>query len=1059
MKTCLCAAVVLVLLGAMSIITVHADESLESFTYAENFETQELQAWASYPLWQDTAYDPNFRVGMIVPGDPNISIVQKVTPYTNVDTYAGAQKKLDMYMTPGVTISLRFYLKSNLPVEFLKIRLAAGDDGKVDYTITDPATNRWEWITVSYNDLILENPRLAGKKAVPVYALAVLVKIPDADPEMPFYLGLDDITFKGARAVHFKFAEPVMHKLSEWAPYIPDRHYRKGETFTVRGQWPLDADRATITVTPFTERTKEVYTAELRKKGNEWSAAFTLSFPEGLYHADLRAYDGKKILSGTECTFYIAPENLGRNHPRVWFDSEGKKRVEARLKSERFKQVADNILKQARDTRENNPLDSIIFEIDQFNTVLHTGNQLPSIYPWFDRLRVWRQGVYYSAFAYGLLGDNEAGEYGKNLMIKLGAFPYWLHPWFIERGRHIYYPIGEFGMELAVGYDLLYDLMSENERKIIRDAMMKNVVVGCHKGYVEDNLVTNNTSNWVAHITGGSLMCQAAIYGDDTGLGDLEPYFTGAILKDYDLIQKVFDSDGSQGEGYGYYDFSMYSWSYSLPAVENVFKIDMSGKIDRSYAELIWAGIVKKKKAFFFGDSDSEITELTNWAWLLDKYKDPQLGWLYNFLKYDVSYGPETKTADAPSAKNARETFMDALYETWDVPKKPPFDEPPVRVFRDVGITVFKSGWEPDDFVFVMHTGAFYNHQHLDQGSFWLSDRGSSFIEERHGASYYTDPLYQSWYTQPIGHSTILIDHNHQSQRVGDPLEMAKGFDDYAFLYHFLDGKSAAFSSGDIGRLYWGKVKEMRRNVLYLKPRTLLMIDTVIPEDNDVDVTLLYQTPFLKNIAAGNDLSGITIDGKTLNIAHLCPEQREIAAVETPHYTETLMNEKPLEREGMLTVTSRTTGVPLVLANILKTTDGGKPDIQAVKGGNCMYGSIDGVPFAFSTRPGAVYHFGSLDTDACAITEQGATVFAAVCTTLSRDSGLLLDAKKPVTCEIGERTVKYYHRTTGTVALGAGSRPSQVILNGKRVTEWTYDLERKACIIELPAGEGTVVFQ
>ena len=129
---------------------------LEPFTYQENFETGELGAWASYPLWQDTAFDPNFGPGTIVPGDPNISIVQKVTPYTNVDNYAGAQKKLDMYLIHDSTISLRFYLKTHLPVEFFKVRLAAGPDGKVDYTIFDPPLNRWERITVSFSDFILE---------------------------------------------------------------------------------------------------------------------------------------------------------------------------------------------------------------------------------------------------------------------------------------------------------------------------------------------------------------------------------------------------------------------------------------------------------------------------------------------------------------------------------------------------------------------------------------------------------------------------------------------------------------------------------------------------------------------------------------------------------------------------------------------------------------------------------------------------------------------------------------------------------------------------------------
>ena len=41
---------------------VNAEIMLEPFTYCEDFETRELSAWVSYPLWQDTAYDPNFLV-------------------------------------------------------------------------------------------------------------------------------------------------------------------------------------------------------------------------------------------------------------------------------------------------------------------------------------------------------------------------------------------------------------------------------------------------------------------------------------------------------------------------------------------------------------------------------------------------------------------------------------------------------------------------------------------------------------------------------------------------------------------------------------------------------------------------------------------------------------------------------------------------------------------------------------------------------------------------------------------------------------------------------------
>ena len=233
--------------------------------------------------------------------------------------------------------------------------------------------------------------------------------------------------------------------------------------------------------------------------------------------------------------------------------------------------------------------------------------------------------------------------------------------------------------------------------------------------------------------------------------------------------------------------------------------------------------------------------------------KEPRLGWFYNYL-------------------NQQETFEDVLYDTKDVQQQSPFNENPDKIFHEIGTTVFKSGWQRDDFSFVMRTGAFYNHQHMDQGSFWLADHGIDFIKERGGSAYYDDPLYQSWFIQPVAHSTILINGNQQSQRIGDELKFAPGFEDHAFISQSLDGKDAAFSSGEIGNLYWNKVKSLSRSVLYLKPRTLLMLDVARPGPNDVDVTLLYQSGNLKDIDAGQHISKITNGGFALNIIHLTPE-------------------------------------------------------------------------------------------------------------------------------------------------------------------------------------------
>jgi hypothetical protein len=386
-----------------------------------------------------------------------------------------------------------------------------------------------------------------------------------------------------------------------------------------------------------------------------------------------------------------------------------------------------------------------------------------------------------------------------------------------------------------------------------------------------------------------------------------------------------------------------------------------------------------------------------------------------------------------------------------------PFEESPVKFFREVGTTVFKSGWEKDDFIFVMRTGAFFNHQHLDQGSFWLSDRGSRFISERHGSTYYLDPYYQSWYTQPVSHSTISIDHNYQSQRVGDPLVFADGFSDHAFMYHFLDGSDVAFSSGDIGKLYWGKVKQMRRNVLYLKPRTLLMLDVIVPFEKDVDVTLLYQTDYLKDIKISQLESTITNGNNILHIKHLFPEKLESKTVETPHYIYTLQNDKPLVREGMLTLTANTVGKPLVMANMLTTTKGEEADISYQNNNGYVSGVADGRSFIFSTSPDNIYKGDNFITDALALTWDNKKTYAAIVKSLKRNGKLLIASDIQLTCEISGKFIKYYHQEQADVIVGVENEPALVLLNGIKVTGWIYDKKDGNIKITLPEGEGTLI--
>ena len=1047
----------------LSIGIASAQRALEPFTIRFDFEDRMLHAWSSYPLWQDTAYDDNFTVGAIIPGAQNLSITQLVNPYEPGDVWAGAQKKLDFFLSPEFSITAEYYIKTHLPVESITVRIAAGPLGKLDYTVRNPKTNCWEPLTLSYGDVIASNPRVAGENPIHAHGLAFLVKTPDADPVIPIYLGLDNITLHALRETAFQFVQPEMTKLTEWKPYIARKQYRRGELFTLRGVWPVKADRAALSIASFTDSGKVFLKTPLKQKDGQWALdPFRIGFEKGMYRGVLTAFREDTPVAETEFTFTVAPEGIGGKHPRLWFDAAGRQHIRRKLKEERSAGVAKEIASESARFRTDFPLERMKYDFDQFPDE----NWLVTRYSWSrNRITLVGESVYWNALAWSLLDDRAAGEYAKNVLAAYAGFPTWNHPWMVKNGRPFYLLMGDMAMYFALGYDLVYDLLSAEEGALIRKAFMKEVIRAVHKGYVEDNMVTTHTSNWIAAIVGGSLLCQTAIHGDGPEV-ETEPFLSGAVFKDYALIQHATGRDGGYGEGYNYYHYSSRSWSKSLPALENVFGIDLSARLNGVYDELVWSGRPTEKETFYFGDSRGALLPMESWAWLLPKYKDPLLAWMYRLSNTDESgmkssknvSGFQTFSGSGVSLFSIMQgvTLMDLIHDTESVSPKAPSDSTPVRLFRDIGSTVFRSGWGKDDFVFVMRTGPFYNHQHLDQGTFWLADRGCVFIGERQGSTYYDDPLYESHYTKPIAHSTILVDHRTQSQRTGDPRAFIDGFDDHAFVTHFLDGKHAAFSSGDIGRLYMGAVKSIQRNALYLKPRAILMLDTIVPAERNADITLLYQTGRLRDIAPGKKRSAIAREGNTLHIHHLAPEQVRVEAVETPHYLATLKSDAPLEREGMLTLTTRTDGAPLVIANLLTTAGENGAAIETVREKGCVRGRVSGTEFAFTTMPGSVYTVNNISTDALAVSRDSTTVFAAMCRTLSRNGSLILESDEPITCEVSENIVKYYRSTSGKTGFGVAVKPSRILVNGIAVKDWRWDGIRKVVTITIPEGEGTV---
>lgn len=234
------------------------------------------------------------------------------------------------------------------------------------------------------------------------------------------------------------------------------------------------------------------------------------------------------------------------------------------------------------------------------------------------------------------------------------------------------------------------------------------------------------------------------------------------------------------------------------------------------------------------------------------------------------------------------------------------------------------------------------------------------------------------------------------------------------------------------------------------------MLDAITPAENDVDVTLLYQTGRLEDIRAGPEESSIKKGAQTLFVRHLAPEKPLIEVIPTAHYINTLKNDNPLIEEGMLAMTSRTAGNVLVMANLLTTLPRNEVKAGYVRGEPCGFGTVETTDFMFSTEPGRSSSFKGVTTDALAAAWNGNAVFAAVCTFVARNGIDLLRSKETVTCEIRDQTFRCYLSRPAEVTFGLADTPRGVFLDGKKTGNYRYDGKAKAMRLKLPAGESVV---
>ncbi|MGH9469839.1 MAG: heparinase II/III domain-containing protein [Terriglobia bacterium] len=703
-----------------------------AWSFEENFRSG-IPGWISYPLAQDEGYDPSIYTADI---DGSPALVRDVIAYGQRVLRVGMLRPIRFYATPATAVDLKYELKACDPVTSARVILAA--------------TSGRKYIAAIPSSAGAHTLRLGGERfGLPAQGAAIGAILVEAEIAHPL------------RGSHNRLALLSFRIDAQRRPLLPLQQPElaispvSSIAVAARAVTPQAPLIIFLLAGPPGARVllkdgagKLIREEPLQAQTGGREVRFTPSGRDpGLWSARVQSAAGARPFR-----FLV----LGRipPHPRVLL-------TPARLAQ--LKSMAGSSMLLRSIGREAAELRASLAYNDRAGesiTLLSPASVFPGLVQYFQLMEKYSRAIAFNALDYRLNGNQDALESVRRALLTISAWPTWTPPWFHDHGLQTYYEVGVFTQRMAVGYDLVADQLSPNEKSRIASALWRNSIQPTLADYFFNDRLPTASSNHMANSVGGALAACGALYGDSPQWNARLGGALAELISAYEnLLQGLFPGDGSEAEPAGYEDFAMEGMSFGAAALHAL------GIRPRGMAKMIesfwWL-----RYAFFApgevldtGDTGMNLGSLSGYAWGAENGRDPAVRTFYDSARTGTL---AEFISSAGTGKPEPPGLLDLACCTGPSPAVPP--PPLARIFTGRGSAVMRSGWAPGSTVISLRAGPWWNHQHHDEGSFQAAAFGEPLIAEAGYADYYRDPRYADYFSQAPGHNTVLLDHDPFSQ-------------------------------------------------------------------------------------------------------------------------------------------------------------------------------------------------------------------------------------------------------------------------------------------------------
>lgn len=288
-------------------------------------------------------------------------------------------------------------------------------------------------------------------------------------------------------------------------------------------------------------------------------------------------------------------------HPRLILDEAGFEDLRQKLSSPQG--GAGNILNELHGVALKHAEQNITKDI----AISHTleGKRLLS------QSRMALMQIFSYSYVYKTSGDERYALKVRDILKNVCSFPDWNPKHFLD--------VGEMALAVAIGYDWVYDCLSEDEKVLVRNAL-KTFALEPSIGHS----FRENKGNWNSVCYCGCLAAALVLYEYEKPM--CRQLIEDLLVDNSAALEEIYSPDGNYGEGYDYWGYGTSFQVLIFMMLQNVFgttcALDEIPGLDKT-AQFMLYMTTPTKGTFSYADGGKrgETLQVAMW-WFAAKYGD-----------------------------------------------------------------------------------------------------------------------------------------------------------------------------------------------------------------------------------------------------------------------------------------------------------------------------------------------------------------------------------------------------------------------------------------------------